>query len=292
MLKSIVKKLFSPEVPAVPAPPRKPVIMENTTITAGGRELTIWGTVPIYLEWHKNWGADHSALYATAKDLPEGSTVLDCGANIGMMACSLAAQRPDLKIVAIEPVPDNVECLTRNVRENGLSNVEIIHAAVSDKPGTVNVNINGPWSVVTERGEATVPAVTLDRFADRNVAYVKIDVEGWEPYVLAGGRKMLAASRPLVFMEWNTWSLTLAHHDPIAFAREIWRAFDVTETYHSEKPQGVPGSAVDIVGDNITKYGSVSDLLMRPKAGVDMPKLEDMIYSPVHRSLLRRGGIR
>lgn len=126
-----------------------------------------------------------------------------------MMTCSLAVQRPDLKIVAIEPVPDNVECLHRNVTENGIANVEIIHAAASDKPGTVKVNINGPWSAVLEHGEVSVPAVSLDQFADRNVSYIKIDAEGWEPYVLAGGHTILPLLRPLVFMEWNSWSLTL-----------------------------------------------------------------------------------
>jgi FkbM family methyltransferase len=260
--------------------------VEQTTITAGGRKLTMRGTVPIYLEWHQNWGADHSAIYATAKDLPSGSTVIDVGANIGMMTCSLAVQRPELKIIAIEPVPDNVECLRRNVTDNGITNVEIIHAAASDKPGTVRVNINGPWSAVLEHGEVSVPAVSLDQFADKNVSYVKIDVEGWEPYVLAGGRKLLAKLRPQVFMEWNTWSLLLAHHDPISFAREVWKAFDVTEAYFSEKPQGAPKSDIDIVCDNITKHGSVSDLLMRPRQGVVMPTLKDMIHSPNHLRLL------
>ena len=203
---------------------------------AGGRDLKMCGTVPIYLDSRRNWRADHSLMCATAKDLPSGSTVIDVGANIGLMCCSLAVQRPDLSIIAIEPVPDNVECLRQNVAENSIPNVEIIHAAVSDKPGTVRLSNNGPWSAVREHGEVSVPAVSLDQFLDRNVTYVKIDVEGWEPYVIAGGSRLFPKCRPRVLMEWNTWCLLLAHHDPISFARAIWNSFDVKEVYFHEKP--------------------------------------------------------
>lgn len=260
--------------------------VEHATITAANRELSICGTIPLYLKWFNGWNADISAIYASTKSLPAGSTVIDVGANIGIMSCSLAVQRPDLSIIAIEPVPPNVECLRRNVAANALKNVQVIHAAASDKPGVVRVNINGPWSAVLEHGEVEVPAVTLDQFIDHKVAFVKIDVEGWEPYVLAGARALMAAYRPSVLMEWNSWSLMNMHHDPIAFSRAIWSAFDVTEMYYEEKPQGAPKSDIDIVHENITKHGSITDILMRPKVDVPVPSLESMIYSPAHLKLL------
>lgn len=261
---------------------------DDITITAAGRQLSIRGTVPLYLKWFNNWNADISAIYATAKDLPIGSTVIDVGANIGIMCCSLATQRPDLKIIAIEPVPPNVECLRRNVQANGLTNVEVIHAAVSDKPGTVRVNVNGPWSAVLENGEVEVPAITLDQFVNIRPAYIKIDVEGWEPYVLAGARAVLAASRPLVLMEWNSWSLLVARHDPISFSLAVWEAFDILEQFHEEKPKGAPTWDRQLVHDNITAYGSVTDVLMRPKAGISLASLEAMIYPPAMLKLLAK----
>ena len=260
---------------------------EQTTITAAGRKLTMHGTVPIYLQWFTNWNADISAIYACAKDLPSGSVVLDVGANIGMMSCSLAAQRPDLHIIAVEPVPPNVDCLRRNVAENGLRNVEVVHAAASDMQGTVRVNINGPWSAVLENGEVAVPALPIDQFASRKPALVKIDVEGWEPYVLAGARNLMATHRPKVLMEWNTWSLLVARHDPIAFSLAIWDSFDILEQYHEEKPKGAPTWDRQIVQDNITAYGSVTDILMRPKAGRVIPTLDEMIYTPKHLEAIK-----
>jgi FkbM family methyltransferase len=256
--------------------------MRAATITAAGKELTILGTAPLYLQSIQGWNADEGALFACAKNLPAGSVVLDVGANIGVTCCTLGIQRPDLEIIAIEPVPENLACLRQNVAANGLQNVQVIHAAVSNKPSVLHLNNNGPWSTVLDQGEVTVPAIMLDDFAHKNVGLIKIDVEGWEPYVIAGGTKLLTSLRPQVLMEWNTWTLMLAHHDPISFSSAVWDAFDVNEIFHLEKPQGKPTMFIQIVHDNVTRYNSVSDILIVPKEGVSMPSLDKMISAP-HR---------
>jgi hypothetical protein len=109
---------------------------------------------------------------------------------------------------------------------------------------------------------------------------VKIDVEGWEPHVIAGGAKLLSESRPLVLMEWNTMCLLYAHHDPVSFAEALWASFDVLECFVEEKPRGAPRDALGIVHDNVMEFHSVSDLLMRPRAGSQIPSLGRMINPP------------
>jgi FkbM family methyltransferase len=192
----------------------------------------------------------------------------------------LAVQRPDLHIVAIEPVPDNVACLRENVKVNGLTNIEIVPAAVSARAGSVEVVVAGPWSYIVETGGVGVPAITLDMFADRNVSLIKIDVEGWEPYVIAGCPALLSKAMPLVYMEWNTLALMTLHHDPLSFADALWGAFDILDCFAGDKSQGVPQSAKHIVIDNVVRDQSVSDVLMRPRAGCDIPSLRTMIDPP------------
>ena len=41
----------------------------------------------------------------------KGMTFLDVGANIGSISTAIAAARPDLQMIAIEPIPENIECL-------------------------------------------------------------------------------------------------------------------------------------------------------------------------------------
>lgn len=252
----------------------------RTVIHAAGRELTMVGTAPLYLDWHYNWKADQSALLACAKDLPAGTTVLDIGANIGMMCCSLAVQRPDLEIVAIEPVPENLRCLRENIAANGITNVEVIHAGVAEKPGKLRFDTSGPWSSVQATGGTEVDCLTLDSLDYSNVGLIKIDVEGWEPNVIAGGSQLLSQQRPLVLMEWNTLCLVNVHHDPLSLAEALWSSFDILGSYFEERPDTLPQSASQLVHDNVVHHKSVTDVLMRPKIGATIPRLAEMIDAP------------
>src|SRR6266851_2792132 len=138
------------------------------------------------------------------------------------MAITLAVQRPDFRIIAIEPVPDNAECLRRNVQANSIENVEVVEAALGENHGTIRMTSEGPWSSVGGRGEpVNCRCIPLDEFADRDVAFLKIDTEGYEPHVLAGARRLLAKSRPLMHVEFNTLALLSLHYDPLSFAKAI-----------------------------------------------------------------------
>ena len=46
---------------------------------------------------------------------------MDVGAHIGEVAISLALDIPGLKVLAVEPVPENVQVLVRNIELNGLT---------------------------------------------------------------------------------------------------------------------------------------------------------------------------
>ncbi|MGP0085617.1 MAG: FkbM family methyltransferase [Steroidobacteraceae bacterium] len=252
--------------------------METITMTAAGRELAISGTVPEYLSWFKGLDAGGSAISHATRDLPRGSLCIDVGANIGITALSLAVERPDCHVIAIEPVPANATCLRHNIRANALTNVEVIEAAVTDRRGTVTMTDNGPWSAVWGDGSVKVPAIPLDDLAERRPAFVKIDVEGYEPYVIAGARELLGRQKPLVHLEFNTWFLLVHHHDPISFAKAIWAAFDIVGVYYQDKLVATPAYDILIVRDNIVAHGSVTDLSLRPRA--EMPSLEAMICAP------------
>jgi 31-O-methyltransferase len=59
-----------------------------------------------------------SAYATAAARLPAGSTVLDVGANIGLTSLYCRQVQPDLRIVAVEPVPDVFDCLRRNLAQH------------------------------------------------------------------------------------------------------------------------------------------------------------------------------
>jgi FkbM family methyltransferase len=263
-------------------------VLEDITITANGRQLTFTGTHDTYLKWYSGWDAGIGSVYKAAKDIPQGSLCIDAGANIGIMAIRFAVQRPDCYIIAIEPVPDNAECLRHNVKTNSIANVEVIEAAVSDRHGVLPMTNNGPWSSVWDGSPLQVRAIILDDFIDRKVAFVKIDTEGYEPHVFAGARRLFAKYKPLIHVEFNTWFLLLHHYDPIEFAKAIWSSCEVLGMYHSENFLPPPADALGIVHDNIAAHGSITDLLLRPRS--EIPELGAMIYAPETRALRRSLG--
>src|SRR5262245_49887087 len=130
-----------------------------------------------------------------------GMHAVDVGANIGYYLLLLArAVGPDGKVSCFEPDPENLVELERNVRLNGLANVRIHPAAVGAENRTVELQ-GGINSAIAPGGELCVPLVSLDSAVTRPVDFLKIDVEGYEGYVLAGARQILTQDRPNLFLE-------------------------------------------------------------------------------------------
>lgn len=66
-------------------------------------------------------------------------TALDVGAHIGGVTVALAIDNPDLRVVAIEAVPPNVDLLWENVERNGLTERVTILSAAAGKGKTARI---------------------------------------------------------------------------------------------------------------------------------------------------------
>lgn len=133
-----------------------------------------------------------------------GWSVADVGANIGYCALLFAeAVGPAGRLACIEPEPDNLAELRRNVEGNRLAQAEIFPVAVGASAGTVSLRAGINGSVMDDgSGEVQVPLRTLDALlADRPVDFLKIDVEGYEGHVLDGAARLLQEQRPTLFVE-------------------------------------------------------------------------------------------
>ena len=135
--------------------------------------------------------------------LRPGQVFFDVGANVGYY--SLIASRvlgAAGRIIAFEPVPENLEHLTHHRRMNRASNIEILAAACSDLTGVLafergeNDSLGRLNNSGLESGGERfwVPSLRLDDFVDRTGLLphvMKIDVEGAEARVIAGAERML-----------------------------------------------------------------------------------------------------
>jgi FkbM family methyltransferase len=117
-------------------------------------------------------------------------TLVDLGANIGLVS-TLYARRYDLaRVVAVEPVPANVEVLRHNLKANRVR-AEVVEAAVGPQPRRARFVLSEASNLghLGEDGDLEVPVVTMPALLAKlggRTDLLKIDVEGGEGALLVG----------------------------------------------------------------------------------------------------------
>jgi FkbM family methyltransferase len=163
--------------------------------------------VPIRSDRQVPWLAMEEMLDEYGPDLVRtGDVVIDCGANVGFFTRKALGRGARL-VVAVEPAPDNAECLRKNFAEEVAFGRVIVYAkGVWDRDASMVLhmgNSSAEDSVVEGAGPGVqVPLTTIDAIArelklDR-VDVLKIDVEGSELRALQGGRETVLRWHPRI----------------------------------------------------------------------------------------------
>lgn len=160
--------------------------------------------------------------------LRPGDVMVDCGANIGLLTLIGArAVEPGGVVYSIEAHPRTLRYLRENLALNGVKNVEVFHTAVGEKEGQVTFSDGQDDSnhVVRSGSGVTVPMRPLDSIvpAGKPVRLLKIDVEGYEKYVLQGAARVLRQSECVYFESSTIW-----------FARYGYGSKEILDTFRAE----------------------------------------------------------
>ena len=185
-----------------------------------------------YIQWHVFANIPEYSWRVAFDSLPDGATVFDVGANVGMFSLKLARKCQEsgktVDIYSLEPNPPTFERLRRNLELNReLSpSIHLNEIALGDRAGFLELaydedNTGGASmiSVDAARSNPTVATVrmeTLDQFLFDNditrVDFIKIDVEGYEPLVLEGARRTIESFAPVLYIEMtNEWFMKNGH---------------------------------------------------------------------------------
>lgn len=153
------------------------------------------------------------SMSAVSRLVREGDVILDVGANIGYYTVRFAKLvGAGGRVIAAEPTRHYRNILERNVAENGLTNVQILDYGFSDRAEAVRIDI-GPSSATMHSPagfdrvlfQETIKISRLDDVADslglQRLDFVKIDVDGHEPFVLRGAWAVLRRYSPIILME-------------------------------------------------------------------------------------------
>lgn len=153
--------------------------------------------------------------------LPGDGIAVDAGANIGVMSALMARRMRRGTIHAFEPIPANYRALREVIGWLRLRNVTTYPVALGERdeeiemvlPEQDRVKLQGFGHVVDAairgypEGEHYRVACrrldSIEALADgaTKIAGIKIDVEGFEYFVLRGGEALIARDRPVIYCE-------------------------------------------------------------------------------------------
>lgn len=155
-----------------------------------------------------DWNTTNSCLAADEyrlKELHLEGTAIDIGGYTGAVAVALLVDNPSLRVLCVEPVPDNADLIERNAGRNGVADRLTLFRGAIGPRGTTESEIRyryvgdfslehhafvGNTSLAYPDGgsvqhetlhvETLGLAALLDRFGIKEPSFVKIDCEGGE----------------------------------------------------------------------------------------------------------------
>jgi len=144
-----------------------------------------------------------------------GGYFLDLGANIGTTSIYVKKLLGDeWKVVAVEACRDNYDLLRVNCILNHTEDIRTELFALSDQSGTASLqyedgNPGGTCVVEGDGMTGEVSTVRLDDYvsqkviAEKDIHYIWMDVEGFEPKVIKGGWKLFSSHRIAMIHEFT-----------------------------------------------------------------------------------------
>ncbi len=124
------------------------------------------------------------------------ATILDLGANIGLATVYLGRLFPGAELACVEPVPDNIRLLVRNLDLNAV-HATVIPAAVDASDGRLTMELqvrDYEHKIAAAGARSSRPTVDVDgisvptilqRLGWDRIGLLKVDIEGHEAALLA-----------------------------------------------------------------------------------------------------------
>lgn len=195
--------------------------------------------------------------------IPSGLSgwAMDVGAHIGAVTVPLALDNPELRVIALEAVPANVELLRQNVRANGLvDRVDIVQGVA----GRMGEPALCHWGYTHDEGRDTDGYVSAHRFIANTWQDQALPEEGGLMESVSLGE--LLDARGIASLAWlkiDCEGCEWAFLDSPAIGRVAY----ITGEYHS----GLSGSAIfheDPVGDIIRLLEATHEVTIGADGGV------------------------
>jgi len=182
------------------------------------------------------WELDRKITWICSRLIRQGDTVLDIGANLGMITLPMSFLVGKTGHVhAFEPNPKMRALLEQSISRNQASNVTLHRLAIGTETGHLELSVpsdNAGRGTLVQNNNAihhrkiSVPVKRLSDVLDKTsiapIRLVKIDVEGFEPQVLQGAQDLFLSQKPdAILFELNDSHGSIAKHPTIEFLSDF-----------------------------------------------------------------------
>ena len=214
--------------------------------------------------------ADHQAeAVFFGKYLRPGDVVIDVGANVGLTTLAAARAVGDSgRVIAIEPHPRIFRYLRENVALNRAANVSLHNFALGNAEGTLllsDMSADDHNFIAPGAGRLQVPVRRLDQLPidSPRIDLLKIDVEGYENYVLQGAAATLQKTVCVYFESWDQHFAKYGYVCSEVLGCLAAQGFGVYRFSGENRIQPVPGSYTSPVAENLVALRKTEDFLER-----------------------------
>lgn len=162
----------------------------------------------------KKWGSLHyyqrDRIKTAVQYLKEYNCAIDIGANVGIFTYNFL-QFGFKQIWAFEPDKLNFECLKRNTKL-WFRQVHYHNVGLAEGPGVAQIHqtTEGCGHLFLERDDGIQGDISLQALDSYNIPQcnlLKIDVEGFESYVVQGALETIKRCRPVIILEEKNYLL-------------------------------------------------------------------------------------
>ena len=203
---------------------------------------------------------------------------IDVGANIGYH--SLYASNLFKKIIAFEPLPMAYNQFKESVKINNYKNITVHQLACSNKEGKSRIyyyrdslshsTIDKPPAKGAHKKPTSleIKTVTLDSFLKKTknrIGLIKIDVEGYEPLVMEGLKKIIKKHKPVIITEYHPVQLNnIKKGQALGYLETLDKDYKLIDLQNAEKIEDVK-KYMKCKYKQVKEKTSKSDILLIPK---------------------------
>ena len=154
-----------------------------------------------YYEKDDGWHLER--LRGCLEHVKNFDTAIDGGAHCGSWTREMAKRFKTVHSFEINPA--TFECLERNIKDWGLTNIVLHNYGIGDKEEFVSMSEDPKWPGSTGglhiTGEGKLPVKMLDDCGIDHVDFLKMDLEGYEEKAMRGGINLIKKSKTFIMIE-------------------------------------------------------------------------------------------